>query len=398
MGSGETHFSTAESGPGSAAFFTAAGGGSTGGGGGAAGANSEQSVSLAPAWAGHLFGGGTAAAARGESADLSWQGSGEVDGVEELRSSSVVVRRAPAAAPGDDAASPLRLAMPGLGPAHQPHSSPPRQPHAVPAAAAAAPGAPDLGAATAAAQPWSFAAPRPAVPPSATYLQQQPTASPQRRLWPPSHPLQQPAATATQDPWQQQQAEVPRYTAPAETLPPLAAQQQLPPGRHGWQRNPLKEPAGAPEPATALPSLSTGTDSWLASIATEGDTAGTAAAAAAGAAAGAAGGGLPPPPLFRPPSAASVVMHRGGPGSAQHMLPAEAALYAEAEEGAAGLAAGGGGFGSGRFNGSFASQDSKSSPTKSEHASAFHLQAHAGAAAAADAAALGAPPGQRPSR
>lgn len=428
MGSGDTNYSTAQSGASAGPFHTAlasgAGGAGSGSTGGGLPGSSEQSVSLAPrAWEARAFGWtGEGVAQHAVPQAIA---EGEEEGLDvELSDSSVVIRAAvPPALLSDTAGTPLAQALHLVGPASQ-HGSPSRSP--VPAARG--------GAATASPPPppaWEF--PRPAAaaleaptflpPPAARSLPfQQPAAA--------ASPLRFQQATAGQQqpqpqlpPWQQQQRQ---QQAPAWPRPPQragdqytpapATQQPLPPGRYGWQRNPhMPEPESSADsdPLSGLPSGKAGMqapsapsaagsrDSWLSSLAASSEApAGGMAATAGGAAAAAAAQQQGPDAPFRPPSAASAVMLRG-PSSQQQLLPAEAAIYGGAELGVPGSGALGSGA-DGR--GLHRMPTDKSSPGKASLASssaAFHVEAYAGSAAAGGAgggAAGAGQPGARPSR
>lgn len=436
MGSGETHYSTAQSGASGGPFHSALGSGGGGAGSGSAGGgnlpgSSEQSVSLAPrAWAGRIF--GHAGEATAQQASAQAVAGDEEEGLDvELSDSSVVIRAAvPPALLSDTAGTPLAQALHLVGSPVQ-HGSPNRSPNRSPARAAYG-GAPT---ATPSPAPPAWDVPRPAaaaleaptfLPPSAArslpFQQPATAASPLR--------FQQPTAAQQQiQPqlplWQQQQApqqppagQQQRQHLEAHQLPLApAAQQPLPPGRYGWQRNPhMPEPESsadsdpppclAPGPAGTLqapsaPSAAGSRDSWLSSLDASSAAAAGGAAFMAGGVAAVAGAARQqgPEPPFRPPSAASAVMLRG-PSSQRQLLPAEAAMYGGAEP----QSAGSGALGSGAAGrGLHRMPTDKSSPGKASLASssaAFHVDAYAGSVAANGGDGRGAEAGQpaRPSR
>ncbi|KAL4440168.1 hypothetical protein ABPG75_003169 [Micractinium tetrahymenae] len=443
MGSGETHYSTAQSGGSGGPFHTAVGSGGCGGAGsGSAGGglpgNSEQSVSLAPrAWVARAFG-------RADPG-MAWHGGTDVIAEEEeegldveLSDSSVVVRAAvPPALLSDTAGTPLAQALHLVGPGLQ-QGSPSRSP--VPAArgGTAAPASPAPPPAwefprPAVLEPPTFLPPAAAAPPpqqpaqaagSRPFQQAAAAAAPLRFQQAPAPPgrqqqqqLPQPPARQQQGQQQQQPQQLPPWhqqqqqQQPAmQRYPPApASQQPLPPGRYGWQRNPhMPEPESSadsdPLPGAAsgkagtllapsAPSAGASHDSWLSSLAAGSDTAAGAPAAAGGAGAAvavaAAARHQAPDAPFRPPSAASAVMLRG-PSSQQQLLPAEAAVCSEGELGAPGSDS----------RGLHRMPTDKSSPGKASLASssaAFRVNAYAGVAVTGSGEGAG-QPGARPSR
>ena len=402
MSNPTSRYYTAESGnTGSGPFHTASqslNGGAAGGSGGATGATggSAGSVSLAPpAWAARLFGGGDQRQEHNaaDDDDMVQQGSLELEGMESLRESSVVVRPSPP--PLSDAATTPRFGA---------------------AARAAAPSPTQLqqpaGSRRYAAEMATTYRPPPP-PPGAS-----PLGEAYRLFGQPTPAAAVDPAAAAEAAWSGYQEEAPPLSQKqlfGEQALPTAPPPPLPPGRFGWFRHP--QPAAAPAealPAAAaadpLPAASWGTSSL--SGPTSMPPAGT---------------GLPPPPLFRPPSAASMTRI---PSSQQQLLPSEGAAHG-AQQVSSRLSVAwvtpqgaharmhGWLWAAGRLlllvvprpdapvpSGVQREEDGsggKSSPSKSIDASTFHLDAYAGATSAVEEAAarvggqsqLG---GQRPSR